>query len=810
MKHAGKLRLKLGSSTDLQVSDDDVVVQIGWRSAVLRLLLVLFAVILVGETVTRSLALHISGLSTAAQLAADLAISTLLLTPILYFAFIRPLLSHASRRLEYERRLVTSEDQFRTLFETMAQGVVYQSAEGVIISANPAAERILGLTLNQLQERVSADPEWKAIHEDGSDFPGEDHPSMTALCTGEEVRDVVMGVYNPKTKQHTWISVSATPQFRPGEKKPYQVYTTFQDITERRQAEENSRWLASFPALDPMPVLEIDEKNGIVYINPAAQELFPSLENEQLNHPFVNGAMNYFTELSNLTKTHDEREIEANGRWYLQTFSLVVPDKLHVYSRDITERKQVDEAIRASEANYRTIFDAASEAMIVHDSDTGAIVEVNRKCCEMFGYTRKDMRGLITADISAEEPAYTQENALRWMRRAMKGKAQLFEWKGKDISGRVFWTEIAMKRITIAGQSRVLASVRDISERKHFEEAVAARAFWEGMAQTMHSGLVVIAPNDTLSYANEAFYDLVGYSSDELAGMPPPFPWMDERPHDDPLQSEEETRNQQIHVRHKSGRHIPVIVSVSDLKDEQGNVISRFAIYQDVSALVAMEEQLARNESLALLGQLAGSIGHELRNPLGVVQSSVYYLRSKLKDRDEKIDQHLDRLEHSVAFSDKVITDLLSYARVPNLAKRPMAMGVFMNKLLEEFAENEKVNAVVNVETDKNIMADETQMIQLFRNLISNAHDAMPDGGQLSISVRPSAEEVMEIGVSDTGQGMTEEVLAKAFEPLYTTKARGAGFGLAICKKIVESHGGSISITSEPGKGTQVLVSLPM
>ncbi len=477
---------------------------------------------------------------------------------------------------------------------------------------------------------------------------------------------------------------------------------------------------------------------------------------------------------------------------------------------DVTEQKRVEKAIRASEANYRTIFDTAGDAMIVHDAESGRIVDVNRKCCEMFGYTRKEMRGLVTADISADEPAYTQDNALRWMRRAIKGKSQLFEWKGRDRSGLVFWVEISLKRVTISGEHRVIAAVRDISQRKHFEEAVTARAFWEGIAQTMQSGLVVVAPNGTLSFANEAFYNLVGYACDELVSMPPPYPWMGEHPHNDPLLSGKEMRNQQATVRHKSGKLIPVIVSVSDLKDEQGNTISRFAVYQDISSMVDMEEQLARSERLALLGQLAGSIGHELRNPLGVVQSSVYYLRSKLKDQDEKITRHLDRLENSVAFSDKVITDLLSFARIPNLAKQPIAMDILLRKLSDEFVANEKVIITVNVETDRNIMADETQMTQLFRNLISNAYDAMPDGGQLGISIRPAENNTMEIGVSDTGQGMPEEVLAKAFEPLYTTKARGAGFGLSICKNIVESHGGSISITSEPGKGTQVSVSFPM
>jgi len=131
-----------------------------------------------------------------------------------------------------------SKDKYRTLFQTMAQGVVYQSSDGKIISANPAAERILGLTIDQMMGRTSIDPIWRSIHEDGSDFPGETHASMVALQTGREVHNVVMGVFNPIKGGYTWLTINAVPQFMPGKDKPYQVYTTFEDITERKMAEQ--------------------------------------------------------------------------------------------------------------------------------------------------------------------------------------------------------------------------------------------------------------------------------------------------------------------------------------------------------------------------------------------------------------------------------------------------------------------------------------------------------------------------------------------------------------------------------------------
>ncbi len=128
-------------------------------------------------------------------------------------------------------------DLCRTLFETMPLGVVYQSTSGIIITANPAAQKILGLTLDQIQSRTSFDPNWRAIHEDGSDFPGEEHPSMLAIRTGSAVRDVVMGVFNPLTGGFTWINITAIPQFRNQGEPPDVVIVTFEDITERKQFE---------------------------------------------------------------------------------------------------------------------------------------------------------------------------------------------------------------------------------------------------------------------------------------------------------------------------------------------------------------------------------------------------------------------------------------------------------------------------------------------------------------------------------------------------------------------------------------------
>mmetsp|Transcript_26193 Transcript_26193/g.72255 ORF Transcript_26193/g.72255 Transcript_26193/m.72255 type:complete len:858 (+) Transcript_26193:335-2908(+) len=140
-------------------------------------------------------------------------------------------------QIQSQEDLKESEERHRNLFESMIQGVVYQEASGAIITANPAAERILGLTMDQMCGRSSVDPRWKSVREDGTPFPGNEHPSMEALQTGQKVTGVIMGVYHPESDENRWITIDAVPRIRPGEEKPYQVYTTFTDVTERKEFE---------------------------------------------------------------------------------------------------------------------------------------------------------------------------------------------------------------------------------------------------------------------------------------------------------------------------------------------------------------------------------------------------------------------------------------------------------------------------------------------------------------------------------------------------------------------------------------------
>ena len=213
---------------------------------------------------------------------------------------------------------------------------------------------------------------------------------------------------------------------------------------------------------------------------------------------------------------------------------------------------------------------------------------------------------------------------------------------------------------------------------------------------------------------------------------------------------------------------------------------------------------------MAAIGQLASGVGHELRNPLGVIGNSVYYLNMKLKDTDEKVGKHLNILKREIQRSNEIITDLLDFSR----AKPPLLKECDVNSIVKEALADIKVPENIAVETqfDKNlpaIFADPDQIRRIFLNISTNAAQAMPDGGRLKIKTAVK-ENFLEIGFTDTGQGITKEKLKQIFEPLYTTKAKGIGLGMSIVKSIVDGHKGRIEVESEVDKGTTFTVKLPL
>ena len=248
---------------------------------------------------------------------------------------------------------------------------------------------------------------------------------------------------------------------------------------------------------------------------------------------------------------------------------------------------------------------------------------------------------------------------------------------------------------------------------------------------------------------------------------------------------------------------------------EDANSSLEARVQERTRELKEAQEQLIRSEKLAALGQLAGGVAHDLRNPLGAIKNALYYLKRRLAATDlaeanPKIPQFLQIAEDEVEHSKAIINDLMSFARVGAPTLAPTEVGVIVASVLStmDLRDNVRVNRQLDSGLPK-IMADKEQLQRVFINLANNAHEAMPYGGELTIAARVSHDD-LEIAFQDSGVGISEENMRKIFDPLFTTKTKGTGLGLAVCQQIVGRHGGTIQVSSVPGQGSTFTVSLPL
>ena len=279
------------------------------------------------------------------------------------------------RELEAEEELLANEEKYRTLFETMSQGVVYQSADGSLIDCNTACLEMFGITRDQFLGRTSMHPDWKVLAEDGTELPGDQHPSMLALRTRKPVTDMTVAVYNPQRKDLVWLIVNATPQFHPGEEKPYQVFLTMHEITERKLAEEKFRENSEYhhailkAAMDGFWL--VDSQGRLLEVNESYCRMSGYSESELLESGISKlEAIHSQKEVSETMKKASERgEDRFESRHRRKDGSLFdveisiqyrpADDSQYVvFIRDITQQKQYENNLLESEGRLRSILDA--------------------------------------------------------------------------------------------------------------------------------------------------------------------------------------------------------------------------------------------------------------------------------------------------------------------------------------------------------------------------------------------------------------------------------------------------------------------
>ncbi|MCH8011561.1 MAG: HAMP domain-containing protein [Candidatus Marinimicrobia bacterium] len=231
--------------------------------------------------------------------------------------------------------------------------------------------------------------------------------------------------------------------------------------------------------------------------------------------------------------------------------------------------------------------------------------------------------------------------------------------------------------------------------------------------------------------------------------------------------------------------------------------------------LIEAQERLVRTERLAAIGELSGGVAHELRNPLGAIKNAAYYIKRRLLGSDlvkdePKIGEFLEIMDEEIETSNQVITDLMDFSRVNPPKLSPTKLEAVVDSALSRLEVKENVKVVLEFDPSfPEVAVDTEQLRRAFGNLIKNADEAMPEGGTLTITAK-TVNGFVELQFRDTGQGISEADLPKVLDPLFTTKPKGVGLGLAIINSIIEMHQGSVEVNSKQGEGATFTIRLPL
>jgi PAS domain S-box-containing protein len=520
--------------------------------------------------------------------------------------------------------------------------------------------------------------------------------------------------------------------------------------------------------------------------------------------------------------------------------------------------------IDVSEWNYRTIFDTANDAIFVHDLATGAILDVNQRMTEMYGWSPDEARRLSIDDVSAGEAPYTRSRAVELLQAAAGGTPQLFEWRARDRAGRLFWVEVNLKRVVIGGHDRLLAIVRDIAERKRAEQEIQAshesqktlnallRLALEDLQleELLSRALALVLHNSWPATQGVGAVFLIDEAAGELVlkahnGISPSvFERCARVPLGHCLCGRVALSRETIYCGLMDDRHeittddiaphghycTPIAAGATmlgvlsvyldmghprDATEEEflnafaSTLASIIVRKRGEESLRVADAQLREQATLVRLGEMAAVVAHEVKNPLAGVRGVIQVIGGRLPkgSRDAAIiGDVIARLDAL----DDLMKDLLLFARPPQMRPVPVDI-VALAKETTALVSQDPVAREVRFEVVGSappLVADPKLLKIVFLNLLINAAHALQDGGIIRTSIAAS-EQACHIAITDTGPGIPPEIRDRIFVPFFTTKSRGTGLGLSTAKRLVDAHSGRISVHCPASGGTVVTVELP-
>ena len=487
--------------------------------------------------------------------------------------------------------------------------------------------------------------------------------------------------------------------------------------------------------------------------------------------------------------------------------------------------------LRASEMRTQAIFNAVGEAICIHDATTGRILDVNQRMCEMFACTREEAINSTAGDFSSGIYPYTDEVVFAKIQTTMAGTPQVYDWQARTKDGRLFWVEVSLRMAKIGDENRLIAVVRDISERKKNEAHIIRLAT---AIEQAAEDIIITDANGVIQYVNPAQRSTTGYTEEELLGRDLSLFKADDQGDAADRQMWEALRaggkwEGRLQTRSKKGNLLIQETIIAPIREPEGRVAGYVTTRRDVTRQVETEKLLAQSQKMEAVGTLAGGIAHDFNNILAAIVGYTELARMNA-GREGKVPEYLTHIHNASMRARDLVQQILAFSRKAAQQKAPLQIASIAKEALKLLRATIPATIEIRQEitSSATVLADATQIHQVIMNLCTNAYQAMLEtGGILAVSVRevdhaadtqsmPHEElptgRYLVLEVSDTGSGMDRETQKKIFDPYFTTKelGRGTGLGLAVVHGIVKSHGGKISVYSELGQGSTFRIFLPI
>jgi PAS domain S-box-containing protein len=745
-----------------------------------------------------------------------------------------------------------SEEKYKKFFQGSKDAMILVNEKAKVTCWNQAAEKTFGYTS---EETIGKDIHKLIV------------PKTTCKEGKERIRSSVKIFTQTGTGYYTFGNVELMGRRKDGTEFPAELSISpiklsgkwnavgvVKDITERKQlADELRASEERFRAISTSAkdaIILVDGEDKVIYWNPAAETTFGFTETEAIGEKLSElvipswGRKNHEALLNELkqssfSKRHVEfTSLKKDGTKFpidLSVASVKLKNKNCILAivRDISEQKQMETSLKQERNLLEDITKSIGAGLVIVDKNYRIL------------WTNNFLKNLMGDTIN--KTCYSTFNTLKNICPDC-GPAKVFagasfdsrEYFNKELheKGLPCWYELIATPIkdSEGRNTAVLELTVDITEKKQLQEKLEEeKNRFEAVTQSISAGLVLVNKDYKITWINpntkQMFGNIEGRTCYEAihgtnsicpaCGVKKIFGGHNIDKRETTIKRNGETRCFEI--------------TTTPMKDQEGNIIAVLELAVDITKIKSMQSVLCRysekleelvekrtellkqaqsklvkTERLAAIGELAGMVGHDLRNPLTGIKNSAYYLKKKGAAISEvQATEMLDVIDKCVDYSNKIVNDLLDYSREIRLELQECSLRKLLAEALAMLNIPEKVEILNHVPPELHLKVDSDKIKRVFINLIKNAVDAMPNGGKITID----SEEVngsLKISFSDTGTGISDEVMPKLFSPLFTTKAQGMGFGLAICKRIIESHGGKITVKTAKGKGTTFIVTLPI